>query len=92
MGNHRSYFDILIGYTQVVGLCGFVAKKELEKVPLLSLWMKMLYCLFLDRENLKEGLKTILLGIDYIKKGVSHLDFPRGYPQSTPEGNRPASV
>ena len=63
VGNHPSYFDILIGYTQVVGLCGFVAKKELEKVPLLSLWMKMLYCLFLDRDNLKEGLKTILLGI-----------------------------
>ncbi len=78
VGNHRSYFDILIGYTQVVGLCGFVAKKELEKVPLLSLWMKMLYCLFLDRENLKEGLKTILLGIDYIKKGVSIWIFPEG--------------
>ena len=78
VGNHRSYFDILIGYTQVVGLCGFVAKKEIEKVPLLSLWMKMLYCLFLDRENLKEGLKTILQGIDYIKKGVSIWIFPEG--------------
>ncbi len=78
VGNHRSYFDILIGYTQVVGLCGFVAKKEIEKVPLLSLWMKMLYCLFLDRENIKEGLKTILQGIDYVKKGVSIWIFPEG--------------
>ena len=82
VGNHRSYFDILIGYTQVVGLCGFVAKKEIQKVPLLSLWMRMLYCLFLDRDNVKEGLKTILQGIDYIKKGVSICDFPRRYPQS----------
>ena len=34
--NHRSYFDILVGYTTVPGLMGFVAKKEMEKIPLLS--------------------------------------------------------
>ena len=28
VGNHRSYFDILVGYTTVPGLLGFVAKKE----------------------------------------------------------------
>lgn len=78
VGNHRSYFDILIGYTNVVGLTGFVAKKEMEKVPLLSNWMRKLYCLFLDRDNLKEGMKTILQGIDYIKNGVSIWIFPEG--------------
>ena len=36
VGNHRSYFDILVGYTTVPGLMGFVAKKEMEKIPLLS--------------------------------------------------------
>ena len=29
VGNHRSYFDILVGYTTVPGLTGFVAKKEM---------------------------------------------------------------
>ena len=29
VGNHRSYFDILVGYTTVPGLMGFVAKKEM---------------------------------------------------------------
>ena len=28
VGNHRSYFDILVGYTTVPGLTGFVAKKR----------------------------------------------------------------
>lgn len=78
VGNHRSYFDILIGYTNVVGLTGFVAKKEMEKAPLLSNWMRKLYCLFLDRDNLKEGMKTILQGIDYIKQGISIWIFPEG--------------
>ena len=78
VGNHRSYFDILVGYTTVPGFVGFVAKKEMEKIPLLSTWMRFVYCLFLDRENPKEGLKTILQAIDYVKQGISICIFPEG--------------
>ena len=46
VGNHRSYFDILTGYVTVPTLVGFVAKKEMEKWPLLSNWMKNVHCLF----------------------------------------------
>ena len=60
IGNHRSYFDILLTYSRCRRLTGYVAKKEMEKIPLLSTWMKNLYCLFLDRDNMREGLKTIL--------------------------------
>jgi 1-acyl-sn-glycerol-3-phosphate acyltransferase len=78
VGNHRSYFDILVGYVTVPGLMGFVAKKEMEKIPLLSTWMEYVNCLFLDRKNLKEGLKTILTGIDQVKNGISVWIFPEG--------------
>lgn len=78
IGNHRSFFDILLTYSRCRRLTGYVAKKEMEKIPLLSTWMKFLYCLFLDRSNPKEGLKTILTGIDYIKKGISVCIFPEG--------------
>ena len=78
VGNHRSYFDILVGYTTVPGLLGFVAKKEMLKIPLLSQWMVQVNCLFMDRQNVKEGLKTILQGIEKIKRGVSIWIFPEG--------------
>lgn len=78
VGNHRSYFDILVGYTTVPGLMGFVAKKEMLKIPLLRSWMKNVNCLFLDRQNIKEGLKTILEGIEKVKNGVSIWIFPEG--------------
>ncbi len=78
IGNHRSFFDILLTYSRCPRLTGYVAKKEMEKIPLLSTWMKYLYCLFLDRSNPKEGLKTILTGIEYIKKGISVCIFPEG--------------
>ena len=78
IGNHRSFFDILLTYSRCKNLTGYVAKKEMEKVPLLSTWMRFVYCLFLDRENPKEGLKTILQAIDYVKKGISICIFPEG--------------
>ena len=78
VGNHRSYFDILVGYVTVPSLTGFVAKKEMEKIPLLSTWMKYVYCLFLDREDPKQGMKTILQAIDYVKSGISICIFPEG--------------
>lgn len=78
VGNHRSYFDIVIGYRLIKGECGFIAKKEMEKIPFLRRWMKNLHCLFLDRKNIKEGLKTILAGIDKVKHGISIWIFPEG--------------
>ena len=78
VGNHRSYFDILVGYTTVPTLLGFVAKKEMEKIPLLRTWMVNANCLFLDRKNIKEGLKTILQGIEKVKNDVSIWIFPEG--------------
>ena len=76
--NHRSYFDILLIYSRVPGLTGFVSKDSMEKFVLLRDWMRKLYCLFLNRENPREGLKTILQGIEQIKDGVSMCIFPEG--------------
>ena len=78
VGNHRSYFDILIAYIQCERLTGFVAKNSIEKIPSLRVWMRYLYCLFLDRDDPRAGMKTILEAIDYIKQGVSIFIFPEG--------------
>ena len=78
VANHRSYFDILLTYVRVPRPTGYVAKKEMLKAPLLSNWMKNLHCLFLDRDNLKEGLKTILTGVEEVKSGISVCIFPEG--------------
>lgn len=78
IGNHRSYFDILLTYSRCKRLTGYVAKKEMLRYPLLRTWMKNLYCLFLDRSTPKEGLKTILKAIEYVKAGISICIFPEG--------------
>ena len=78
VGNHRSYFDILVTYVQCRRLTGFVAKDSMEKIPSLRVWMRYLYCLFLNRNDVKQGMKIILQAIEYIKQGVSIFIFPEG--------------
>ena len=78
IGNHRSFFDVPLTYPRCPIRTGYVAKKEMEKVPLLSTWMKRLHCLFLDRKDIKQGLKTILEAIEKVKSGISICIFPEG--------------
>jgi len=79
VGNHRSYFDIIVAYKYVVAPTGFIAKKEFRKVPVLSHWISCLHGLFLDRKDIKAGLKTILEGIEHMKNdGISYFIFPEG--------------
>ena len=76
IGNHRSYFDIVLSYSRCPIRTGYIAKKEMERYPLLSNWMRYLHCLFLDRKDIKQGLKTILTAIEKIKSGISICIFP----------------
>lgn len=78
VGNHRSYFDIIVAYRYVVGPTGFIAKKEFRKVPVLGHWISCLHGLFIDRNNIKEGLKSILEAIENVNNGVSYYIFPEG--------------
>lgn len=78
VGNHRSYFDIVLTLSLFPRVTGYVAKIEMRTWPLLNLWMKNIHCLFLDRKNIKEGLKTILEGAEQVKNGISLCIFPEG--------------
>ena len=77
-GNHLSYFDIVISYVRVPRPTGYISKKEIGNIPLLNIWMKHLHCLFLDRDDIKQGMKTILAAIEKAKNGISIAIYPDG--------------
>ncbi len=85
VGNHRSYFDILISHEAIKRPAGFVAKKEMLKVGLLALYMKDIDCLFLDRNDIKQGLETMNKGGELLKQGHSMILFPEGTRSQKPE-------
>lgn len=78
VGNHRSIFDIILGYKYIPTVTGFVSKKEVKSWPFFAQWMWFLNCLFLDRKDIKAGLQTILDAIEKIKSGISMFIFPEG--------------
>ena len=76
--NHRSFFDIILTYVRVPRPTGYVAKKELLNYLTLTWWMKLLHCEFLDRKDIRKGMKTINDCAEKIKKGISMVIFPEG--------------
>lgn len=78
VSNHQSNYDIplLLGYLPKPK--AYVAKIELSKVPIISHWMRVMGCLFLDRGNLKQSLKVILQGVEDLKNGKTLVIFPEG--------------
>lgn len=78
IGNHKSYFDIIMTYVRVPRPTGYMAKVEMLRIPSLSTWMKYLHCIFLDRSNIKAGMQSILDAIEKVKSGISICIFPEG--------------
>ena len=78
IGNHRSYFDIIMTYVRVPRPTGYMAKIGMLRVPSLSTWMKYLHCIFLDRSDIKAGMKSILDAVEKVKSGISICIFPEG--------------
>lgn len=78
VANHISFFDIVVTYPLMISPTGYIAKKELEKVPFLSWIMRFVNCIFLDRKDPRNGLKAVLSAADMIKSGISVFLFPEG--------------
>ena len=78
VANHRSIFDVIIGYSLFKKDVSFVSKIEHSKIPIFSFWMKKINCIFLDRNDLRSGFNMILKSVEYIKKGISIFIFPEG--------------
>ena len=50
----------------------------MKKVPIFNMWMERLHCLFLDRDDVRQGLQIILTAISHIQNGISITVFPEG--------------
>ncbi|WP_291578572.1 lysophospholipid acyltransferase family protein [Clostridium sp. UBA6640] len=78
MSNHQSNFDIALFMSYVDKPKGYIAKVEMEKVPLIRTWMKYMNCVFMDRSNLRKSAQAIIEGVQILKEGHSLVIFPEG--------------
>ena len=76
--NHQSNLDIPAIVTALHMDVGFVAKHEMKRWPFFGTWMKKSNCVFLNRENPREGIKDIKKAVELIKEGYPTVIFPEG--------------
>jgi len=79
VANHNSWMDIpFLGHTIGWHNYKFVAKKELEKVPILGKAIKVAKNVLVDRTNRKSQLLTLKQGMRWLDDGVNLCTFPEG--------------
>lgn len=78
VGNHQGLFDMVIALEQFGGLKPFLAKIEASKIPLISSWMRIMDCVFIDRGNLRASLESVKQCEEVLKSGKSLIIFPEG--------------
>ena len=78
MSNHQSAFDIFLLYGYLPFDFTFLSKKEVFKIPLFGIAMKVVGAIAVDRENPASLKKTIKDMENYIKGGRSLLIVPEG--------------
>ncbi len=76
--NHQGMYDMLA----LVGTCdqplSTISKKEVENVILLKHALKCVKAFYIDREDVKQGMKVIINVINEVKKGRNYVIFAEG--------------
>ena len=86
VGNHRSYYDIPLLLASLDKPHGILAKEELEKIPLLNRWMKLLGCVFVQRDALRASVRALNDATAIVESGRSFVIFPEGTRYKGEEG------
>ena len=86
VGHHRSYYDIPLLLASLDKPHGILAKEELEKIPLLNRWMKLLGCVFVQRDDLRASVRALNDATAIVESGRSFVIFPEGTRYKGEEG------
>ena len=79
VANHNSWMDIpFLGYAIGWHNYKFVAKKELEKVPILGKAIMVGGNVCVDRTNRKSSMLALKQGMKWLDEGVNLCTFPEG--------------
>lgn len=78
VANHQGVIDPILFEMCVPQKVAYISKIELVKVPYVHLWLKTMHCVTLNRKNPREGIQSILKGVEYIRQGHPQMIFPEG--------------
>ena len=78
--NHASMLDSYILASSIVKPVGVVIADvpTWRHIPIVSHWLNLMKCVYINRENNREGIKSIIQASENIKMGQSMAIFPEG--------------
>lgn len=76
--NHQSWFDFFLLAAALPMSVRFVAKKEMQKIPLLGRAMRLAGHIYVDRQNRQAAFGAYEEAAQVIRSGMSAVMFPEG--------------
>ncbi|MBU0929384.1 MAG: 1-acyl-sn-glycerol-3-phosphate acyltransferase [Spirochaetes bacterium] len=84
VANHQGDFDIISMLALLKRQVGFISKRAGLYVPIMNIWLGAMGSVFIDRKDVRKGLKSIDRGIRLIRKGQALAIFPEGTRSRSP--------
>ena len=78
ISNHLSYFDIPILMKAIPNNVRFIYKDSLTKIPILGWGMYLGKYIPINRDNVREAMKSLKKAAERIRNGISVVIFPEG--------------
>lgn len=78
ISNHRSYLDPPALLTSLRKRLGFIAKKELLRVPVLGQGMRYVNAIAIDRSDRTKAVQTMQAAAERLRSGISYIVFAEG--------------
>ncbi len=78
ISNHASYLDIFVQLAYLPDNVRMIYKKEINKVPVLGWAMLCAGFIPIDRENIRDAMKSLDKAAERVKKGLSAVIYPEG--------------
>lgn len=77
VGNHRSSLDFIVHAHSFPGVCRFLAKQELQKIPVFG-WVVKKMCLTVDRSSAMSRARSVVAIKQQLAEGWSIFIYPEG--------------
>lgn len=78
ISNHASYMDIFVQLAKLPDNVRMIYKKEINRVPILGWAMLCAGFVPLDRDRIREAMKSLDKAAERVRKGLSVVIYPEG--------------
>jgi 1-acyl-sn-glycerol-3-phosphate acyltransferase len=86
VANHRGYFDIPVLLSCLEKPYGLLAKVEIDRIPLIRRWMRLIGCVFVDRGDVHASMQALAAATETVAAGRCFTIFPEGTRYKGEEG------